>query len=92
MATWDAVWDVATKVDSVGWVAEFRIPFSQLRFPNAAEHTFGFMVVRDVARTAQRISWPLYHRDQQGYISQTGELTASAGSAGRAAWRSRHTS
>jgi hypothetical protein len=72
--TWDAVWDVATRVDSVGWVAEFRIPFSQLRFPNAPEHTFGFMIVRDVARTNARISWPLYRRDKQGYISQTGEL------------------
>jgi hypothetical protein len=72
--TWDAVWDVATKVDSSGWVAEFRIPFSQLRFPNAPERSFGLMIVRDVARTNARISWPLFHRDRQGYISQLGEL------------------
>ena len=72
--TWDAVWDVATKVDSLGWVAEFRIPFSQIRFNNKEEHTFGFMVVRDVARTSARISWPLYDRDKQGYFSQLGEL------------------
>src|SRR5881227_238022 len=25
---WDAVWDVATKIDSAGWTAEFRIPLS----------------------------------------------------------------
>ncbi|HUR00355.1 MAG TPA: DUF5916 domain-containing protein [Gemmatimonadaceae bacterium] len=72
--TWDGVWDVATRIDSVGWVAEFRIPFSQLRFGNSQEHTFGFMVVRDVARTAERISWPLYDNDKQGYIAQLGEL------------------
>src|SRR5213592_4221956 len=30
--TWDPVWDVATSVDSAGWTAECRIPFSQLRF------------------------------------------------------------
>ena len=72
--TWDGVWDVATRIDSVGWVAEFRIPFSQLRFGNSADHTFGFMVVRDVARTAERISWPLYDNDKQGYIAQLGEL------------------
>ena len=30
--SWDAVWDVATAIDSLGWIAEFRIPFSQLRF------------------------------------------------------------
>ncbi|HMJ18781.1 MAG TPA: DUF5916 domain-containing protein [Gemmatimonadaceae bacterium] len=73
--TWDGIWDVATKVDSVGWVAEFRIPFSQLRFGNSADHTFGLLVVRDVARTSERISWPLYDNDKQGYISQLGELS-----------------
>ena len=73
--TWDGVWDVATRIDSVGWVAEFRIPFSQLRFGNSPEHTFGFMVVRDVARTSERISWPLYDNDKQGYIAQLGELS-----------------
>jgi hypothetical protein len=72
--TWDGIWDVATKIDSLGWVAEFRIPFSQLRFGNSADHTFGLLVVRDVARTSERISWPLYDNDKQGYISQLGEL------------------
>ena len=72
--TWDAVWDVATKVDSLGWTAEFRIPFSQIRFNRDADKTFGFLVVRDVARTKQRISWPLYRRDKQGYVSQAGEI------------------
>jgi hypothetical protein len=72
--SWDAVWDVATAIDSSGWVAEFRIPFSQLRFTNQPEHTFGLMIVRDVARTGQRISWPLFHRNQQGYVSQAGEI------------------
>jgi len=31
-ASWDAVWDVATSRDSLGWSAEFRIPLTQLRF------------------------------------------------------------
>ena len=29
---WDAVWDVATRIDSLGWTAEFRIPLSQMRY------------------------------------------------------------
>src|SRR5206468_7307868 len=37
-------------------------------------HTFGFMVVRDVARTSARISWPLYDHEKQGYFSQMGAL------------------
>jgi hypothetical protein len=78
-ASWDAVWDVATAVDSLGWVAEFRIPFSQLRFANKPEHTFGLLIVRDVARTGARISWPLYRRNVQGYVSQSGEINGIRG-------------
>ena len=29
---WDATWQVATSIDSTGWYAEFRIPFSTLRY------------------------------------------------------------
>lgn len=78
-ASWDAVWDVATAIDSLGWTAEFRIPFSQLRFANSAEHTFGLMIVRDVARTGERISWPLLRKDRQGYVSQAGDLSGIRG-------------
>ncbi|MEP6509604.1 MAG: carbohydrate binding family 9 domain-containing protein, partial [Gemmatimonadales bacterium] len=39
--TWDGIWDVGTKIDSLGWTAEFRIPFSQLRYPNIKDHVFG---------------------------------------------------
>ncbi|MGH7664041.1 MAG: DUF5916 domain-containing protein [Gemmatimonadaceae bacterium] len=77
--SWDAVWDVATVIDSVGWVAEFRIPFSQLRFANKPEHTFGLMIVRDIARTGERISWPLYHRNVRGYVSQAGDIGGISG-------------
>ena len=73
--SWDGVWDVATRIDSVGWVAEFRIPFSQVRFAPGGEHTFGFMVIRDIARTGQRNSWPLLKHATQGFISQAGTLS-----------------
>src|SRR5688572_4801962 len=33
---WDAVWDVAVSRGERGWRAEFRIPFSQLRFRPSA--------------------------------------------------------
>ncbi|MGV3710705.1 MAG: DUF5916 domain-containing protein [Gemmatimonas sp.] len=78
-ATWDAVWDVSTTIDSLGWTAEFRIPFSQIRFNRDVDKTFGFLIVRDVARTRQRISWPLYRRDRQGYVSQAGDIAGIQG-------------
>jgi hypothetical protein len=73
--SWDAVWDVSTRVDSLGWTAEFRIPLSQLRFPKVESNTFGFMIMRDIARTNERVSWPLYRNSKRGIASQYGEVT-----------------
>ncbi|HEV7388854.1 MAG TPA: DUF5916 domain-containing protein [Gemmatimonadaceae bacterium] len=77
--TWDAVWDVATRIDSLGWTAEFRIPLSQLRYPRAAEHTFGLMFMRDIVRRSERDSWPVYRRSKSGIPSQFGELSGLRG-------------
>lgn len=76
---WDGVWDVATTIDSLGWTAEFRIPLSQLRYANAPVHTFGFAVWRDIERFKERVSWPLYRRNQSGFVSQLGEITGIEG-------------
>src|SRR6266481_1782660 len=72
---WDAVWDVATRIDSLGWTAEFRIPLTQLPYGRQQTHTFGFTVDRDVYRYAQRVSWPLFRQSQAGFVSQFGEVT-----------------
>jgi hypothetical protein len=77
--TWDGVWDVATAVDSLGWTAEFRIPFSQLRFNPRDEHTFGFGIWRDIARRNQRDAWPVYRMSMQSFASQLGELRGIRG-------------
>src|SRR5262245_7733028 len=46
--SWDAVWDVAVSHETDGWSAEFRIPFSQLRFSPSDSMTFGFAIERQV--------------------------------------------
>ena len=43
---WDAVWDVSVARRPDGWRAEFRIPFSQLRFQPTDSATFGLAFVR----------------------------------------------
>ena len=73
-ATWDGVWDVDTRIDSAGWVAEFRVPFSQLRFTAKEVHEFGFGVWRDIARLNQRDAWPAYRPSQRTLISQLGTI------------------
>src|SRR2546421_602723 len=76
---WDAVWDVGTQVDSLGWTAEFRIPLTQLRYVPKATNTFGFAIWRDIQRYSERVSWPVYRGSQAGISSQLGELTGLDG-------------
>jgi hypothetical protein len=76
--SWNGVWDVGTRVDSLGWTAEFRIPLSQLRYTPGTT-TFGFGIWRDIERYKERTSWPLYHPEKSGLSSQLGRLEGLAG-------------
>jgi len=77
--SWDAVWDVATTVDERGWTAEFRIPFSQLRFADGEEQEFGFQVVRMINRLNEEQHWRLMPKDQSGTVSLFGDLVGIEG-------------
>lgn len=79
--SWDAVWDVSVARDGQGWSAEFRIPFSQLRFNPAAENTFGLAVSRDIGRLKETTTWPLLSKSANGYVSSFGELAGLSMSA-----------
>ena len=72
--SWDAVWDVKVSRGSTGWTAEFRIPFSQLRFNPSESLTFGFAVSRSIGRLNETSTWPLLARSATGYVSSFGEL------------------
>jgi hypothetical protein len=71
---WDAVWDVATTIDSLGWTAEFRIPLSQLRYGKGRRHDFGFTIDRDIYRYNERMSWPAFSQAKPDMMSQLGTL------------------
>jgi hypothetical protein len=72
--SWDAVWDVAITRDREGWTAEFRIPFSQLRFNNNNGGVVGFAVIREIGRLAETSTWPLLSRNVNGFVSQFAEV------------------
>ena len=72
--SWDAVWDVEVARGADGWVAEFRIPFSQLRFNSTAGGPVGFAVIREVGRLAETSTWPLLSRNANGFVSQFAEV------------------
>jgi hypothetical protein len=54
---WDGSWDVATSRDERGWYAEFRIPFSTLRYGSGAEQSWGFNVARRIRRHNEESLW-----------------------------------
>jgi hypothetical protein len=78
---WNGVWDVAVARDSLGWTAEFRIPFRILRFHGGAS-TMGFNVERFIRRKNEIDLWRSYGRTEglyqllnEGTLSGLGGLT-----------------
>jgi uncharacterized protein DUF5916 len=73
---YDAVWEVRTEITAEGWNAEFRIPFSQMRFHAPAGETavWGFNVRRDIHRRAEFDRWVPTPRGVQGFVSRFGHL------------------
>ena len=73
---YDAVWEVATRVTPAGWDAEFRIPFSQLRFsvPPGDRAVWGLQVRRDIQSRGEVDRWVPRPRGQQGQVSRYGHL------------------
>src|SRR3954469_14117680 len=72
---WDAVWDVSVSQNAEGWRAEFRIPFSQLRFHPSDHATFGFAVARQIGRLNETDTWPLLSKSASGVVSSFADLT-----------------
>lgn len=73
--SWDPVWEAATTVSDSGWVAELRIPFSQLRFSGAVEQTWGLQVERQIARNQEFSVWAYTPPGQPGGAPRYGHVT-----------------
>ncbi len=73
--SWDAVWDGASSIDSLGWTAEFRIPLSQLRYNrNLAGQIWGLQLGRKIARKAEIDQFAFTPKSQQQGINRYGHL------------------
>ncbi len=72
--TWDPIWYLKTSIDSEGWTAEIKIPFTQLRFSDEINQIWGLQVKRYVYRKEERSLWQHISNEQAGYVSRFGEL------------------
>ena len=73
---WDGNWDVATSRDQRGWYAEFRIPFSTLRYAGGGDVTWGLNVMRRIRRHNEESYWsPVSRQYSLHRVSEAGVLT-----------------
>jgi hypothetical protein len=77
--TWDPVWQARVTVDSLGWTAEARIPFSQLRFTAAGSQTWGVQVNRWMPHADEDVYWIVIPHSETGWASRFGTLKGIEG-------------
>ena len=73
-ANWNAVWESAVSIVDNGWIVEMKIPYSALRFPDKAEQSWNFNIVRTVRRTRETAWWNFYDSSKNGFLNQAGTL------------------
>lgn len=78
-SSWDAVWQSAAKIVPGGWIAEVKLPYSQLRFPHREEHIWGFNISRWVARLNESSRLVHTPKTESGFVSKFADLTGIRG-------------
>ena len=73
--SWDPNWWVRTSVNSEGWVAEMKIPFSQVRFAKNSGDIWGLEVARVLFRKNETSFWQHIPKDAPGLVHMFGELS-----------------
>ena len=73
--SWDPNWWVKTSVNVEGWIAEMKIPFSQVRFDKNSGDVWGLNVARIIYRRNETDFWQHLPADAPGFIHMMGEMT-----------------
>ena len=71
---WDAVWESSTKINKDSWVAEIRIPYSALRFPNIPIQEWGINLWRNFQRKREYSTWTYVDNKDQDIFKYYGTL------------------
>jgi hypothetical protein len=73
-SSFDPVWEAAVQRDSLGWTAEMRIPFSQLRFLDLPAQRWGLNIRRSIPHRNEHVYWVMVPRQEVGWASRFGDL------------------
>ncbi|MGA8807786.1 MAG: DUF5916 domain-containing protein, partial [Thermoanaerobaculia bacterium] len=77
--SWDGVWDSAVKIVPDGWVAEVRIPYSQLRFPDKPVHVWGVNITRRTVRNNEVVRIVNTKKGETGFVSHFADIDGLEG-------------
>jgi hypothetical protein len=72
--SWNGVWESAAQKTSDGWVAEMRIPFSQLRFNKRPDMTWGINFKRAISRRNEESYLIALKKGESGFVGKFAEL------------------
>lgn len=68
--SWDGVWEGKTNIDEKGWTAEFRIPYSQLRFEKKDIADWGINFKRAISRKNENDYLVFTPKNGSGFVSR----------------------
>ncbi len=71
---WDPNWWVKVDKNDEGWIAEMRIPLSQLRFKKGGAGVWGLQLLRKIYRTQETHFWYHVAKDAPGFVRHSGLL------------------
>jgi Domain of unknown function (DUF5916)/Carbohydrate family 9 binding domain-like len=77
--SWDGVWESATKIVPDGWIAEVRIPFSQLRFPDKPVQVWGLNITRRTMRNNETVRIVNTRKGETGFVSHFADIVGLEG-------------
>ncbi len=77
--TFNPVWSAHAVVDSLGWTAEMRIPFSQLRFRDQPTQVWGLNIDRWIPSRSEDVFWIPVPRNTTAWSSRMGTLVGIEG-------------
>lgn len=71
-SAWNAVWEGSVSRDDKGWTAEFKIPYSALRFSGKDIQQWGLNIVRMRQNANVQLMWNFVDPKVSGFINQSG--------------------
>lgn len=77
--SFNPVWEARAHIDSTGWTAEMRIPFSQLRFNAGDAQVWGLNLNRYIPSRNEDDYWVYVPKNETGWSSRFGDLVGISG-------------